>query len=46
MTAELIALVDAFLADIKHQSLVDGDRVRDFALDLRLLIVEPAEPVV
>lgn len=32
-------LIDAFLADTKHQSLIDADRVRDFLLDLRLMLM-------
>ena len=35
---EAIALIDAFLDDVKHLSLIDGDKVRDFALDLRLAL--------
>lgn len=37
MVAELLRLIDVFLAEVAHQSLVDADKVRDFALDLRLL---------
>lgn len=28
-------LIDAFLTDVTHQSLIDGDKVRDLLLDLR-----------
>lgn len=35
---ELLAVIDAFLADTKHNSLIDGDRVRDVLLDLRSLL--------
>jgi hypothetical protein len=31
----LTDVVDSFLTDTMHQSLIDGDRVRDFLLDLR-----------
>lgn len=37
-------LIDAFLADTRSQSLVDAGRIRDFLLDLRLLLV-PEEDV-
>jgi hypothetical protein len=33
--ADTLALIDAFLADTKHNSLIDGDRVRDALLDIR-----------
>lgn len=33
----MIELIDAFLADTRHQSLLDADKVRDFLLELRLL---------
>lgn len=36
MVAELIKLLDEFLADVRHLSLIDGDKVRDFILDLRI----------
>ncbi len=42
MTAELLACIDAFLAEVRHQSLIDGDRVRDFALDLRIIVAKGA----
>lgn len=32
----MIDLIDEFLADISSQRLIDGDKVRDFVLDLRL----------
>lgn len=35
---QAIVLLDAFLIDTKHQSLIDGDRVRDLLLDLRTLL--------
>jgi hypothetical protein len=40
---DVLALIDAFLADTKHNSLIDGDRVRDLLLDVRslLTVVEP-----
>lgn len=28
-------LIDGFLTDTRHLSIMDGDRVRDFLLDLR-----------
>ncbi len=37
MTATL-DFIDAFLSDVRHLSLIDADRVRDFVLDLRLLL--------
>lgn len=38
---DALALIDAFLSDVKHLSLIDGDKVRDFALDLRLALAVP-----
>lgn len=35
MTAEALALIDAFLDDTKGQSLIDAGRVRDLLLDVR-----------
>lgn len=35
---ELLSLTDDFLVDITHQSLVDGDIVRDFILDIRNIL--------
>ncbi len=35
--AELLTLIDAFLAETRHQSLVDAGRVRDLLLELRTL---------
>lgn len=40
MTAT-IDLVDEFLSDVRHLSLIDADKVRDFLLDLRLLLAVP-----
>jgi hypothetical protein len=40
----VLELVDAFLVDTKSQSLIDADRVRDFLLDLRLLLREDTCP--
>lgn len=35
---ESVALIDAFLNDTKHQSLIDADRVHDLLLDVRTLL--------
>lgn len=37
-------LLDEFLSDVRHLSLIDGDKVRDFLLDLRLLLAVDDEP--
>lgn len=42
MRAEAVRLLDEFLAEVRHQSLLDGDKVRDFLLDLRILLSTPA----
>jgi hypothetical protein len=39
---ETLALIDGFLTDTAHQSLIDGDRVRDLLLDLRSSLLVPA----
>jgi hypothetical protein len=39
---EALTLIDAFLDDTKHQSLIDADKVHDLLLDLRSLLVAPA----
>lgn len=39
MTAEALALIDAFIQDTRNQSLVDTDRVRNLLLDVRLLLM-------
>lgn len=41
--ANRLSTIDAFLADVRHQSLIDGDKVRDFLLDLRLLLAADGE---
>lgn len=40
--AAAVDLIDEFLSDIAHQSLVDGDKVRDFVLDLRIALTMPS----
>ncbi len=42
--SDALDLIDAFLTDTKHQSLIDADRVRDFVLDLRSLLAVPPCP--
>jgi hypothetical protein len=37
-TLDIVAMVDAFLAEIRHLSLVDADKVRDALLDFRLAL--------
>lgn len=32
----MLELIDLYLNDIKHLKLIDGDKVRDLLLDLRL----------
>jgi hypothetical protein len=40
---DAVTLMDEFLSDTKHQSLIDADRVRDFVLDLRILLAAAGE---
>lgn len=40
---DAVVLMDEFLDDTKHQSLIDGDRVRDLLLDLRSLLAAHGE---
>jgi hypothetical protein len=35
---DIVAMVDAFLAEIRHLSLIDADKVRDALLDFRLAL--------
>ena len=37
-----LALIDAFLDDTKHQSLIDADKVHDLLLDVRSAITAQA----
>lgn len=39
---ELLSLIDGFLISVTHQSLIDGDFVRDFILDMRN-VLNPVE---
>lgn len=43
MQSDALDAIDAFLDDTKHQSLIDADKVRDFLLDLRLLLREDTD---
>lgn len=39
-----VEIIDAFLTDTKHHSLLDADRVRDLLLDVRSLLAVPLCP--
>lgn len=36
---EMISVVDAKLRDVGTQSLIDGDKVRDLLMDIRLMLM-------
>ena len=38
---EALRLIDEFLAETRHQTLLDTGRLRDFLLDLRLALSSP-----
>jgi hypothetical protein len=37
---DVLAIIDAFLADTLHYSLIDADKVHDLLLDVRFLLTE------
>lgn len=38
-TVEMISVVDAKLVEVGTQSLLDGDKVRDLLMDIRLMLM-------